>query len=347
MPIETISVYLQHGRSLARSDVINHSFSSLSNIRWVVTVHQQSWNTVVLALFINIAVLGNIWSISVDGSTVVNCKDKKWEVVLRGRVQKFRHTSILGSTLPNKDNRNTIIICRWSNIHLFDVLVVGQTKFLIDQNTLGRTTSVWKLFGNQSPTSLEIICLVKNVHGSSGTLASTSFLHEQFSHDGTNVHTTGNRMSMLTVVRVFLISILNGIVDETWNTFLTVVKMHEATNFTLHVLLVAGILECPSQGHGPVEFHESFLVIFKLVIVYSELSIAVSKCLFQLVGNFWPWHINGRAHHTWLSSCLLRHSGGHAEITDHAKRLSYRRTKASDMCLLHRDSKGCCRRSRK
>jgi hypothetical protein len=42
--------------------------------------------------------------------------------------------------------------------------------------------------------------------------------------------------------------------------------MHESTNLSLHVCLVARILKGTSQIHGIVEFHKSILVGFQTIV---------------------------------------------------------------------------------
>mmetsp|Transcript_11515 Transcript_11515/g.23755 ORF Transcript_11515/g.23755 Transcript_11515/m.23755 type:complete len:263 (-) Transcript_11515:884-1672(-) len=76
--VESVGVHLQDSRSLATSDVIDDGLSSLGNVGGVHTVDQQTGNSVVLSLFVNIGVLCNIRGEGVNGTSVVNHQQQDW-----------------------------------------------------------------------------------------------------------------------------------------------------------------------------------------------------------------------------------------------------------------------------
>mmetsp|Transcript_7199 Transcript_7199/g.15565 ORF Transcript_7199/g.15565 Transcript_7199/m.15565 type:complete len:281 (+) Transcript_7199:1504-2346(+) len=271
--IESVSVNLENSRALAASDVVYDGLSSLSHIGSVLSINHQTWDTVVLSLFVNLAVSSDIASESVDSTSIVNDDEEKGEIVLRRRVKKFRRTSILGTTFSHEHDGDSVIIGRWGHILLFEILIIRQSQFAIQQNAFGGTSSIGELFRNECPSALEISGLVENVHRSTGTLTASRFLHEEFGHNLTWVYTTGNGMGVLAVVGVFLISVLDCVVHEGWDRFLSVIQMHEPSNFSLHILLVTGVFESSCQLKGFVDFHESFFITVDIFSVLVNLSL--------------------------------------------------------------------------
>mmetsp|Transcript_24277 Transcript_24277/g.43496 ORF Transcript_24277/g.43496 Transcript_24277/m.43496 type:complete len:274 (-) Transcript_24277:294-1115(-) len=273
MSIETISVNLEDCGSLTAPDVVDHCLSSLRYIGGILSINMKTWDTIVLSLFVNFAILGDILRERVDSTSIVNDKDEKGEIVLRSRVEKFCHTSILGTAFTDENNGDSVIIRGWGDILLLENIIIRNRQFAVQQNTFCRTSSVGKLFGNKCPSSLEIRGLVENMHGSTGTLAASSFLHEEFGHNLAGRDTTGNGMGVLTVIGVLLIPILDGIVHERWDGFLSIVKMHESPNFSLHVLLVAGVLKSSCQLKRFVDLHECIFAVLHFSSVHVNLCL--------------------------------------------------------------------------
>mmetsp|Transcript_35150 Transcript_35150/g.85137 ORF Transcript_35150/g.85137 Transcript_35150/m.85137 type:complete len:216 (-) Transcript_35150:46-693(-) len=135
------------------------------------------------------------------------------------------------------------------------------------------------------------------MHGSTSSTAGTGILHEQFCHDFSSINSRGNRVCVLTVVRELLVSLLDGVVDKTRDGLLPVVKMHETTDLSLHVLLVASVFETTGQLHGLVQLHKSILVGFQGAVVFGNLFRRVSKTFLQLRTDAIPWQVNWRSHH--------------------------------------------------
>mmetsp|Transcript_27379 Transcript_27379/g.57571 ORF Transcript_27379/g.57571 Transcript_27379/m.57571 type:complete len:200 (+) Transcript_27379:376-975(+) len=198
---------------------------------------------------------------------------------------------------------------------LFKISIVGYAQFAIQQNTLRSTSSVWKLLRHECPSSLEISRFIKNVHRSSGSLAAPSLFHEKLGHYFTRVDPTCNGVSMLTVIRIFLVPVLNSIVNKCRDGFLSIVKMHKSPDFTLHVLLVAGIFKSTCQLKCFINFHQSFFVVFHFRVVCIDLFIGISKGIFELNSDILPDVVNWRSHQIWFRCSFgsrLGDSGGHS-----------------------------------
>mmetsp|Transcript_18349 Transcript_18349/g.28739 ORF Transcript_18349/g.28739 Transcript_18349/m.28739 type:complete len:281 (+) Transcript_18349:703-1545(+) len=271
--IESVGVNLENSRTLAASDVVYNGLSSLSHVGSVLSINHQTWDTVVLSLLVNFAVGSDIASESVNSTSIINDDEEKGEIVFRRRVKKFCRTSVLGTTFTHEHDGDSVIIGGWGHILLFETLIIRQCQFAIQQNAFGSTSSIGELLRNERPSALEISGLVKNVHGSAGALTASRFLHEEFGHDLTWRYATGNSMGVLSVVGVFLIPVLDCVVHEGWDRFLSVIQMHEPSNFSLHVLLVAGVFESSCQLKGFVDFHECFFIIVYISSVLVNLSL--------------------------------------------------------------------------
>mmetsp|Transcript_4123 Transcript_4123/g.9364 ORF Transcript_4123/g.9364 Transcript_4123/m.9364 type:complete len:423 (+) Transcript_4123:1061-2329(+) len=261
MPIETISVNLENSGSLAAPDVVNHSLSSLGYIGSILSIDVKTWNAIMNSLLVHFSIGSNILCERIDSTSIINDDDKKRKIILSGRVQKFCHTTVLCTTFTNEHDGDSVIIGRWGDILLKEIIIVREGQFTVQQNTFGSASSVWELLRNKCPSTLEVSGFVKNVHGSTGTLTGSRFLHEKLGHDRSWIDTTGKGMGMLTVVGVLLITIFDGIVHKGWDGFLSIVKMHESPNFSLHILLVAGILESSCQLKRFVDLHEVFFAV--------------------------------------------------------------------------------------
>ena len=280
--VETVGVDLKDGRSLATADVINDGLASLGNIGGIEAIDEESGDAVVLALLIDVAVLGNVLSEGVDGTAIVNHDNEKGEVVLGSGVEKLSHTSVLGATLTDEDNTEAIVVGGRGNILLLNLLVVGDAKVTVQLDTLGGTAGVRELLRNEGPATLEIGLLVEDVHRATGTLAGSTLLHEQLGHDGARIDATGDGVGVLPVVGVLLVTVLDGIVNEGGDGLLAIVQMHEASDLALHVLLVAGILKGPSLGHGVVDLQENTLIAVDRTFVGSNLLVAVPEGTLEL-----------------------------------------------------------------
>jgi hypothetical protein len=233
-----------------------------------------------LSLQVDVVIFGNIRSESVDSSSIIDGENQKRKIVLRSSIKDLCHTSILGPSLSNKYNTDAIVISRRSYIVLLNILIIRQTKLLINKDTLGCSSSIGELFSNECPSSLEVSVLVKNMHGSSSSLTGSSLLHHELSHDSTGINTTSKSVGVLTIIRILLISIFDSIINKTRNTLLSIIKMHESTDLSLHVSLVTCILESTSKIHGVVEFEESLLVCLQRIVrlsLFSSVSESFSK----------------------------------------------------------------------
>ena len=280
--VETVGVNLKDGWSLATANVINDGLASLGNVGGVESIDEKSGDAVVLSLLKDVAVLGNVLSEGIDGTAIVNHNDEEGKVVLGGGIEKLGHTAVLGATLTDEDDTDAIVVSRRGDVLLLNLFVIGNTEVTVQQNTLGSTAGVRELLGNEGPAALEIGLLVEDVHRTTGTLAGSALLHEQLGHDGTGIDATCNGVGVLPVVRVLLVTLLDGIVHEGRDGLLTVVQVHEAPDLALHVLLVAGILEGTGLGHGVVDLQENVLVAVDRTFVGGNLVIAVSEGILEL-----------------------------------------------------------------
>mmetsp|Transcript_110978 Transcript_110978/g.320744 ORF Transcript_110978/g.320744 Transcript_110978/m.320744 type:complete len:350 (-) Transcript_110978:138-1187(-) len=293
--VETVSVDLKDSRSLALADVVDDSLSSLSNLSSIHTVNEETGDSVVLSLLKDIAVPCNIRSESVDGTSVIDDQQQQRQVVLGSSVQQFGSASILGTTFSNENNSNAVIISGRRNILLFISTVIGNLQFTVQQDALGGTSGVGKLFANQRPSTLKVVFLVEDVHRTTSSTARTSVLHEQFGHNLTGVHSGGNSVSVLTVVGKLLIFLLDSIFDQSRDRFLSIIEVHKSTDLSLHVLLITGILKATGHLHGTVQFHQILFVGVKSIVV-RQISRRIAKVFHQLSGNTVPRKIDGRSH---------------------------------------------------
>mmetsp|Transcript_5199 Transcript_5199/g.10349 ORF Transcript_5199/g.10349 Transcript_5199/m.10349 type:complete len:402 (-) Transcript_5199:648-1853(-) len=142
--IEPVSMNLQNSRSLL-PHVINSSPSPLDNVLYVLPVHQDSRNTIVLALLVYIGVGGDVGGESVDSATVVDDDHEEGEVVLSGGVEDLGHPAILAPTLPYENHTNPIIVLPRSFILLLEIISVTQPQLPILQDGLCRTRGVREL----------------------------------------------------------------------------------------------------------------------------------------------------------------------------------------------------------
>mmetsp|Transcript_11824 Transcript_11824/g.10055 ORF Transcript_11824/g.10055 Transcript_11824/m.10055 type:complete len:227 (-) Transcript_11824:396-1076(-) len=224
-------MHLQDGRALC-AHVVGHGAACLEHAVEIAPVNLDAWNSVVLPLQVDILIGSYITGEGVDGTSVVNDDDEKWQVFLGGSVENLSHTPVLRATLPDEDNRETVVV--------LEGLSVPQT---VQEDGARSTGSVGELLSNKRPTALEVGLFVENVHRAARTLARAVDLAEELSHNRPRLHTRGQRVCVLTVVRVLLVALLDAIVDQRGNRLLAVVQVHETTDVALHVGLVAGSLE--------------------------------------------------------------------------------------------------------
>mmetsp|Transcript_13469 Transcript_13469/g.17640 ORF Transcript_13469/g.17640 Transcript_13469/m.17640 type:complete len:485 (-) Transcript_13469:273-1727(-) len=289
MTIESVSMHLEDGWSIL-SDIINNSGPTLNNISNIASIYKHSRYSIMRSNLINVAIRCDIGSVGINSATIINHNHEKREFILGSSIEYFRHTTVLASTFANKYNRDTIIIFTWGNIYLGLQIfrVIAQAQLTIKQNTLGCTSSIRKLFTHEGPSSLKKSILVKNMHTTSSTTASTIILHEQFSHDRSRGNPARQCMSMFSVIRIFHVSVLNGMCNQGRHTLLSIVQMHKSTNFTLHVLLITRILEGTCELHVTINFQQFLLVSINLGSVFGHLLRRISKAGGKLVCNVIP-----------------------------------------------------------
>mmetsp|Transcript_10894 Transcript_10894/g.22799 ORF Transcript_10894/g.22799 Transcript_10894/m.22799 type:complete len:304 (+) Transcript_10894:1744-2655(+) len=287
---------LQDGSSFSAANVVNHSLSSLRHILSVKSIHKEAGDAVVLPLIKDVAVLCNIRSEGVDCSSIINDDNKEREVVLGRCVQNFSHATILRTSLSNENNTNSVIISRWRNILFLETFVIRHPQLPVHQDALCGPCCVGKLLRHKGPATLKVCLFVKNVHRPTSSFARSSLLHEKLSHDSTAIHSTCNGMCMLPVVRVLLVSLLDSIINKSRNAFLAIVKMHETTNFALHVLLVTCVFKATRKRHGFVQVHESFFAVLDRAVVFGNFFRTVPEGTDKLFCDRVPCHVYRRAH---------------------------------------------------
>jgi hypothetical protein len=173
--------------------------------------------------------------------------------------------------------------------------VIGQSHGPIQENALGRAAGIGQLLRHESPSALKVLLFVKNVHGAAGSTTGPRVLHHELGHDLAGVAATGQSVRVFAVVREFLVTRLNSVIDQSRNALLTIVQVHKATNLALHVLLVAGVFETASERHGLVEFEQGSLVLVEDVVGF-HLSWRVAKGGLELRRNGAPGQVNRWAH---------------------------------------------------
>mmetsp|Transcript_25246 Transcript_25246/g.59905 ORF Transcript_25246/g.59905 Transcript_25246/m.59905 type:complete len:215 (-) Transcript_25246:297-941(-) len=202
-----------------------------------------------LALEVNVLVLGHVAGEGVDGAAVVDHDEEKREALLGRDVEGLGHASVLGAALADEDDRDAIVV----GVLLRVVLAVHQDR-------TRRTCSVGQLLGNERPATLHVGRLVEDVHRSARALARATDLAEELSHDSTGVNARGQSVRVLAVVRVLLVAHLDSVRDKRRDGLLAVVQMHESADVTLHVLLVARRLELARELHHGVGLDEVLLL---------------------------------------------------------------------------------------
>mmetsp|Transcript_114861 Transcript_114861/g.234784 ORF Transcript_114861/g.234784 Transcript_114861/m.234784 type:complete len:507 (+) Transcript_114861:1048-2568(+) len=320
MPVESVGVHLEDGGSVALSDVVDDGLSSLGDVGGVHAVDQQTGNAVVLSLFVNVGVLGDIRREGVDGTTVVDDQQQDGKVVLGGRVQQFGRSAVLGTTLTDKDNGDAVVVVRRGDVLLLVVGVVRDAEGAIQEDRLGGTGRVGELFADQGPSSLKVLFAIEDVHRSTGSAAGSGVLHEKLGHDGTRVDPAGDGVGVLTVVREFLVGLFDGVVDESGDGFLSVVQVHESTDLALHVLLVAGVFESSCHLHGLVQLQQLSLVGLHGVVVGLDFFRRVAEAFLELLGNPVPLEVDGGSHGALLDDLGRLYGGFGVECGGHEHR---------------------------
>mmetsp|Transcript_39737 Transcript_39737/g.62150 ORF Transcript_39737/g.62150 Transcript_39737/m.62150 type:complete len:306 (+) Transcript_39737:1482-2399(+) len=295
--LESVSMHLENGRALL-PDVVNNCLASSDCIKGIAAIHLKARYAIVSTLFKHIRVLGNILSESVDGSAIINLQKENRQLLLRSSVQAFCHSPVLRTTLADENNGNAIII-----------LMAFGVQDSVELNCPSSTNSVRELLSHQGPATLKVGGFIIHVHRAASTTAGSTVLAEKLSHHSSTINTGSEGMCMVTVVAVLGVAILNAVSYQGGDGFLAVVKMHEPSDVTLHVLDVAGIFEIPAVNHHVV--HSFQLFLGQIRVIFGFIGI-ISKSLHDFLFESWPVGFKARSHDSRGCSLLPLH-GRHVQ----------------------------------
>mmetsp|Transcript_18098 Transcript_18098/g.54586 ORF Transcript_18098/g.54586 Transcript_18098/m.54586 type:complete len:389 (+) Transcript_18098:1386-2552(+) len=235
--LKAVRVHLQDGRPLL-PHVVDNRTARLERFLEVAAVDLDAGHTVVLALHVDVIVGGNVGREGVDGAPIVNHNKEERQLLLCGRVEALGHTAVLGAALAHKDNGDAVV-----------VLGALGVEHAVEKDGARRSSRVRKLLADERPAALEVGLLVVDVHRAARAAACAGVLSKELGHDGVGGDARGERVGVLAVVGELLVALLDGIGDERGDRLLTVVEVHEAADISLHVGLVARVLELAAELH--------------------------------------------------------------------------------------------------
>ena len=101
--------YLQNCRAVL-SHVIDYGAAAFERIAKILTVHEQTWDAVVLALRKHVAVRGYVWSECVNRTPIVDHDEYQRQFLFGSCIEALCHASVLRATFTHEHDSHAIIV---------------------------------------------------------------------------------------------------------------------------------------------------------------------------------------------------------------------------------------------
>mmetsp|Transcript_8994 Transcript_8994/g.20264 ORF Transcript_8994/g.20264 Transcript_8994/m.20264 type:complete len:396 (-) Transcript_8994:62-1249(-) len=241
---EAESVHLHNRRPLL-ADKVGHRAPCLERACHVGAVDEYPGDAIVLALGEHVAVGGHVGREGVDGAAVVNDQEEDGQLLLGRRVEALGHSAVLSAALADEDDGDPLV-----------VFVLLGLALAVEEDAAGGADGVRQLLAYKRPSALHVSLRVENVHRAARALARAVHLAEKLRHDGIRVDARGEGVAVLAVVRKLDVRLTNRVSHHRRDRLLSVVQVHEAADVSLHVLLVARVLELAAKDHHLVRLEK-------------------------------------------------------------------------------------------